>query len=94
VFQVSGRIVRQNPRVVFRAIDDGGVLLHLDTTAYHRVNRIGASIWSEIGRGRTEDGIVVALREELSDAPPCLEDDVVRYVDALASRGLITVDSS
>ena len=90
---MSGRLVRRNPRVVFRAIEDGGVLLHLDTTAYHRVNRTGALIWDEIGEGRTEGGIVAAVRREMSNAPTGTEDDVAWYIEALASRDLITVDS-
>ena len=91
---MSGRLVRRDPRVVFRPIEDGGVLLHLDTSAYHRVNRTGALVWEEIGDGRNEDDIVAAVRREMGDAPAGIENDVASYIEALASRELITVDTS
>jgi hypothetical protein len=91
---MSDRLVRRNPRVVFREIEDGGLLLHLDTTAYHRVNRTGALIWVEIGEGRTEGGIVAAVRREMSEAPAGTDDEIASYIEALESRDLIKVDSS
>ena len=91
---MSDRLVRRNPRVVFRETEDGCIILHLDTTAYHRVNRTGALIWIEIGEGRTEGGIVAAVRQEMSDPPTHTEGDVASYIEALESRDLIKVDSS
>ena len=91
---MSDKLVRRNPRAVFREVENGGLLLHLDTTAYHRVNRTGALIWVEIGEGQPVGGIVAAVRREMSEAPAATEDDVALYIEALASRDLITVDAS
>ena len=40
-------ILRRNPRVEYRGMGEreGGVLLHLDTAAYHGLNEVGALIW-------------------------------------------------
>ena len=41
-------LLRRNPRVESRSMGEGegGVLLHLDTAAYHGLNEVGVLIWS------------------------------------------------
>ena len=51
------RVIR-NPAVVCTDLDDGAVLLDLDTTAYYSLNRTAVGIWKLIG-----DQPMVEVRE-------------------------------
>ena len=88
-------IVERSDRAVFRElVEGGGVLLHLDSAAYHGVNEIGALIWRLIG----EDGIllgrlVTEIRAEIEDAPSSLEADVMEFVQMLGDRELIRLSA-
>jgi hypothetical protein len=85
--------IRRNPRSTFRELAEGsgGVLLHLDTAAYHGLNEVGVVIWSLIQPGITFGELVDRLRSKIPDAPASLDDDVAEFLDALRQRNLITV---
>jgi Coenzyme PQQ synthesis protein D (PqqD) len=86
------RFIR-SPRAVFRELADGtGVLLHLDSTSYHAVNRTGVLIWELLEDGNDAAGITAEIRAHFEDSPPSLAEDVARYVEGLRSRGLILVE--
>lgn len=88
----AGARIRRNPRVEHRTLAGGeGVLLHLDTAAYHGLNATGELIWDSIGSGTTFGELVLSVRR-LDDAPFELEGDVAAFVAALAERGLIFVE--
>lgn len=84
--------LRRNPNVVWRALasGQGGVLLHLDTGAYHSLNAVGQAIWDLVDEQRTVGEIVTALRERVSGAPPQLEADVVAFLDSALERNLVS----
>jgi hypothetical protein len=85
--------IRRSDRAVFRELADGtGVLLHLDTTAYHGVNRIGVLIWSLIDEGTTLSQLTDDVRSRVMDPPPEIADDVEEFVRDLSSRDLILVE--
>jgi len=85
----SRDVFRRNPRVEYRALDDeGGVLLHVDTAAYHGLNDIGALIW-ELLDGVTVDNLVARLKEHLLNAPPALPAEVAEFVAQLTERNLV-----
>jgi hypothetical protein len=88
-------VFRRSPRAVFRELADGtGVLLHLDTTAYYSVNRIGAMIWELLEVGSTVPEVARQLRSRLQGTPEGLEDDVAAYVDELRVRELVLIDDA
>jgi hypothetical protein len=87
--------IRRSERAVFRELADGtGVLLHLDTTAYHGVNRIGVLIWSLIDEGTTLSRLTDDVRSRVMDPPPEIADDVEEFVRDLSSRDLILVEDT
>jgi hypothetical protein len=88
----TGVTLRRSDRAVFRELADGtGVLLHLDSTAYHGINRIGALIWSLIEDGTTLQELTDEVRAAVLDPPDELADDVAEFVRDLLARDLIVV---
>jgi len=88
----TARIV-PNPRAVYRKLADGagGVVLHLDTAAYHGVNDTGAYIWSLLeGRGISFPDLVARLETDMQDAPPALADEIRTFVGELLERDLVS----
>jgi hypothetical protein len=83
-------ILRRNPRVEFRSLGDeeGGVLLHLDTAAYHGLNGVGALAWSLL-EGLTFEKLLEELRGQLEGIPPSFEDEIAEFLSDLADRDLI-----
>lgn len=85
--------MQHNERAVFRQLadDEGGVLLHLDTGAYHGINPIGVIIWNAIGDGSNLGDLVEAVRSAVADAPDGLQSDVVAFVEDLVQRDLLAL---
>lgn len=86
-------IVARNPQVVARELPppDGAVLLHLETGAYHGLNPVGFLIWDALDEERPVGAVVDAVREQVLDAPPSLEDDVIRFLEGAGERNLVLV---
>lgn len=83
--------LRRTQDVVYRDLAEGsgGVLLHLQTADYLRMNEVGARIWHAIDGVRDEAGVVAEVRAQLPDAPPRLEDDVRAFLATLRERRLV-----
>ena len=82
-----------HPKVRFIANQEGAVLLHLERGRYESLNGAGAAIWSDIMSGASSDEIVSRVRRRYPRTPhDRLESDVARFLSALASRGLVTLE--
>lgn len=86
------RLVR-NPDVVARRLAEtkGGVLLHVETGAYHRLNEVGFLVWELVDGDRRLADLGAALRAEMPGAPPELEADVHRFVESAVDRDLLRI---
>jgi hypothetical protein len=84
-------VLRRNPRVEYRSLGEGegGVLLHLDTAAYHGVNEVGALIWRLLEDPRPFDELLEELRAELQDRPSTFEEEIGQFIGELAERDLV-----
>jgi hypothetical protein len=84
-------VLRRNPRVEYRSMGEGegGVLLHLDTAAYHGLNEVGALIWRLLEEPTAFDTLLQELRDRLQQVPPQFEEEIGQFVDELAERGLV-----
>ena len=89
-----GSKIRQSPQVAARELsaEEGAVLLHLETAQYHGINPrgaadLGAPRWRTDGRD-----VVAAVRAQIIDPPPQLEDDVLEFLNDVLERGLVVVD--
>ena len=83
--------VRRNPDVVFRSLEEeqGGVLLHLQSGAYHGLNEFGSLIWGLIANETRFADLVDGVRAETEDAPDSVEQDVSDFVEDLRARDLV-----
>jgi hypothetical protein len=84
-------VLRRNPRVEYRSMGEGegGVLLHLDTAAYHGLNEVGALIWRLLEEPKAFDTLLQELRDQLQQVPPQFEEEIGQFISELAERDLI-----
>lgn len=86
----ADELIRKNPQAVYRALaGEGGVLLHLESGAYHGLNEMGTLIWGLLDEGKTFDGLVEELRDHLLDPPDDLGGEVERFLADLRERDLL-----
>ncbi len=86
-------VLRRSPQVAYHELggDRGGVLLRLDTGAYHGVDRIGALVWSKLEGSPTFDQLLPRVRGELDSVPNRFESEIEQLLAGLRDRGLIEV---
>jgi Coenzyme PQQ synthesis protein D (PqqD). len=86
--------IKRNPKVVARELGEpqGAVLLHLDTGAYHGLNRVGFVVWELIDGERTVSDLVDGVCARIENAPPEVEQDVSSFLEAALARNLILLD--
>jgi hypothetical protein len=84
-------VLRRNPRVEYRGLGEGegGVLLHLDTAAYHGLNEVGSLVWSLLADPMEFNVLIGELRARLEQVPPMFEQEIAEFLDELAERDLI-----
>jgi hypothetical protein len=82
----------KNPKVTYRDLAEGGVLLDVESGAYHGLNSTGCAIWKLLDVEPTFSAVVRGLETMLDDAPPELADEVARFLAAMQQRGLLTAE--
>ncbi len=80
---------KPHPSVVCTVIEDGGVLLHLETKFYYSLNRTGLAVWSLVESGHPDPAAEVAARFE---AVPESREAVRRFLDDLEREQLVCPD--
>jgi hypothetical protein len=89
----ESRLIK-NPAVVCTDMNDGGVLLDLETTAYFSLNRTAFRIWNFIDDTSTVDEIATRMTAEfMVDHEQALA-SARRLVAALEHERLIRVESA
>lgn len=88
-------VIRRNPRVVFRKLADeaGGVLLHLDTAAYHGLNEVGTLVWTLLEGAPTFGALLGDLRAQLEDVPSTFDAEISGFLEDLRQRDLVLLDA-
>jgi hypothetical protein len=89
----DGRVIK-NPAVVCTEMDDGGVLLDLETTAYYSVNRTALRIWHLIDDAATVDEIATRMTTEFVVDYEHALTSAQRLVATLEQERLIRVESA
>jgi hypothetical protein len=73
--------------------NDGLVLLDLHGGLVFASNVVGARIWQLIEERRTRSEIAHRLADEYRIATDRADDDVTQFVEALAARGLVAMET-
>jgi hypothetical protein len=78
-----------SPAVVFRQLEDGAVLLDLESGVYFGLDEVGTRVWTLLLERGTPAAVCDALREEFEVDPGVLAGDVLRLVGELQQNGLV-----
>ena len=81
-----------SPSVVFRQMDDGAVLLDLESGVYFGLDEIGTRVWTLLVEQKTPDAVCEAMLAEFDVEPGVLADDVRRLVSELQQNGLLRTE--
>ena len=71
------------------ALEDGAVLVNMNSGACFELNRIGAEVWSLLASGTTEAAICATLAGRYEVERVVLEGDIRRLLEALVAAGLV-----
>ena len=75
--------------VLFRDLDGEAVLLATESGRYFGLNEVGTRMWSLLRLHGEVEAVCRALLAEYDVPETRLREDVTRFVDTLAIRGLI-----
>jgi hypothetical protein len=78
-----------SPEILFRALDGGGVLVHLDGNRVFELNETAAHIWMELARGSSEEAIVSSVLDAFDVSAETAAREVRDLLRELVSQGLI-----
>ena len=78
-----------SPAVVFRRMDDGAVLLDLESGVYFGLDEVGTRVWTLLVDHGTPAAVCSAMLGEFDVAPDVLTTDVLRLVGELQQNGLV-----
>jgi len=79
-----------SPAAVYAELEDGAVILNVDTGTYFGLDDVGSRIWSLVGTGAAADAIVAQLETEYDVDRARLAHDVADFLSALQAKGLVS----
>ena len=79
----------KNPEVVSTELEDGAVLLNMETRLYYSVNDSGLEIWRRVGAASSEQELVANLSSLFGAEEERLQDVVGRFVSELERERLV-----
>ncbi len=83
---------KKNPSIVCTELDDGAVLLNLDTKYYYNLNETGLRIWQIMEESQDPTEIADKLSNEYEVDIEKAKSSVLKLVDDLEKDGLIMSD--
>jgi hypothetical protein len=78
--------------VLFRDLDGEAVLLETGTGRYYGLNEVGTRMWSLLHLHGEIGAVCLALLAEYEVPEDRLREDLERFVETLAARGLVRTD--
>lgn len=75
--------------VVAREIDGETVVLNLETGIYFGLDPVATDIWKALRADGTLQSALDTVRGQYDVAPDVLRDDLLRLVNAMATKGLL-----
>jgi Coenzyme PQQ synthesis protein D (PqqD) len=77
--------------VLFRDLDGEAVILATDSGKYFGLNEVGTRMWTLLQHHGEVESACRALLEEYDVAEAQMREDLTRFVDVLAARGLVKI---
>jgi hypothetical protein len=87
-------MLRKDPDVVARRMQEEIVLVHLRTNKIYTLNATAARFWELLGTGLEREEIKRALQEEFEVEGPVLDEELEALIAELTSQGLLEADAS
>lgn len=81
-------------RVLFRDLGGEAVLLAMDAGLYYGLNESGTRMWLLLAEHGRADLAYQSLLAEYDAPAERLQADLLRFLDALSSRGLLQLDAT
>jgi hypothetical protein len=80
-----------NPKVIFKALSDGGVLFSQEDEVYFGLNAVGAQVWELLPpKSASLSELCAAVGAHYPDvAPDVIQADVCALLSELESNGLV-----
>jgi hypothetical protein len=75
--------------LLWRKVDEEGVVLDLEASSYLRTNPTGAELWELLAEDRTEDELVAYLEATYDVDHDRAHADVRAFLDALRAQGVL-----
>jgi hypothetical protein len=77
--------------VVSRDLEGEAVMLNLESGVYFGLNEVGTRIWALIQEHGLLRKVLETMQQEYEVAPQTLESDLLRLVEELRAKGLVSV---
>ena len=88
---IKSKVILSN-NVFAQEIDDETIILDAITQEYFSLNEIGKVIWSLLSQNKNLEEIKTQMLEMYEVPEEQLEKDVLNFLQALAKKGLISID--
>jgi hypothetical protein len=86
--------LNKHPDVVYTDLEEGSVLLHLDTRFYYSLNEVGQAIWRSVGSVEKFDDLVRRLTVEYEVEEPQARQSLAAFLEELEREQLVLQDSA
>jgi hypothetical protein len=83
------QIFTASPAVIFRELEDGAVLLDLESGVYFGLDEVGTRVWTLLLERGTPAAVCDAMLGEFEVDAEVLAGDVLRLVGELQQNGLV-----
>lgn len=81
--------LRPNPDVVVQRVEEGTVLVHMQTNDIYELNDTGSRLWQLLAEGLSLADIKARLLEEFDVAPGALERELAEMLTQLERAKLV-----
>ena len=88
---IKSKVILSN-NVFAQEIDDETIILDAITQEYFSLNEIGKVIWSLLSENKNIEEIKAQMLEMYEVPEEQLEKDLLNFLQALAKKGLISID--
>ncbi len=90
----AARYLRREDHVVWKVIEEKGILLNLEDGAYFEANPVGLAIWQLCDGRRSSEAIATTIAQEFRTPPHRVTRDLHAFVTELRRRKLLRISEA